>query len=235
MVIAGFGGIAMNDIFQQLEARVREELACSAHDLDHVHRVYRLCLKLAADLPELDLEVLKAAALLHDIARVREDRDVTGTVDHALLGAQMAAEVLAPVGFPETKIPAVVHCIERHRYRGGKAPETLEAQVLFDADKLDVLGAIGIARSYILAGEYGEALYADVELEDYIRANLVGGVADGRVIDIAKHAANLEYELKMKQIPARLHTSRAKAMAARRLAFMGEYFQRLHQEITEDI
>lgn len=224
----------MNDIFKQLEARVREELACSAHDLDHVRRVYRLSLKLAADWPEVDWDILRAAALLHDIARVKEDRDRTGAVDHAVLGGQMAGDILQQTGFPQPKIAAVVHCIERHRYRGGRKPETLEAQLLFDADKLDVLGAVGIARSFILAGEYGESLYAEVDLEQYMRENLVGGVADGRVRDITKHAANLEYELKLKAIPARLHTARAKAIAIRRLEFMTEYFGRLQQELAAE-
>jgi uncharacterized protein len=223
------------DIFQKLEAAVVCELACSAHDLEHVKRVYRLCLKLAADLPQIDWDVLRAAALLHDIARVKEDQDPSGTIDHAVLGAKMATELLHSNGFPEPQIAAVVHCIVNHRYRSGRIPESLEAQVLFDADKLDVLGAIGIARSYILTGEYGEPLYSEAPLAEYIQENLVGGVAEGRVKDMAKHTANLEYELKCKMIPERLHTPQAKAMAAQRLAFMDEYFQRLRQEITGEI
>ena len=225
----------METIFQKLEAAVSEALACSAHDLDHVRRVYRLCLKLAAGLPELDLDVLKAAALLHDIARAREDRDPSGTIDHAVLGAELAADLLKEHGFPAAKIPAVVHCIASHRFRSGQAPESLEAQVLFDADKLDVLGATGIARSYIIAGAYGEPIYSAVPLDEYIATNLVGGTPEGRVKDIAKHTANLEFELKMKRLPERLHTAQAKAMAAERLKFMAEYFHRLEQEIAGEL
>jgi uncharacterized protein len=224
--------VIVDDIFQNLEAVVAQELACSAHDLAHVKRVYRLCLKLAADLPGVDFEILQAAALLHDIARVREDRDPTGAVDHAVLGAAMATEILRRNGFAESKLAAVAHCIESHRYRGDRRPETREAQVLFDADKLDVLGAIGIARSYILAGEYGEPLYSEAPLSDYIRENLTGGVATGRIKNISKHTANLEYELKLKLIPQRLHTPQARAIAAQRLAFMVEYFLRLRREIA---
>ncbi|HYH02898.1 MAG TPA: phosphohydrolase, partial [Bacillota bacterium] len=117
----------------------------------------------------------------------------------------------------------------------GRVPESLEAKVLFDADKLDVLGATGIARSYILAGEYGEPIFSTVSLVEYIHENLVGGTVEGRVKDIAIHTANLEYELKMKRIPERLHTPQAKAMAVERLKFMAQYFQRLEQEITGEL
>jgi uncharacterized protein len=225
----------VDTIFQKLEAAVAQELACSAHDLDHVKRVYRLCLKLADDLPDIDWDVLQAAALLHDIARVKEDQDPTGTIDHAVLGAKLAEGILRDNGFSESKIAAVVHCIRNHRYRSDRVPESLEAKVLFDADKLDVLGAIGIARSYILAGEYGEPLYSEAPLEEYLRENLRGGMATGRVKNITKHTANLEYEIKFKMIPDRLHTKQAKAMAAERLAFMAEYFQRLRREIDGEL
>jgi uncharacterized protein len=225
----------VDTIFQKLEAAVAQELACSAHDLDHVKRVYRLCFKLAVDLPDIDWDVLQAAALLHDIVRVKEDQDPTGTIDHAILGAKLAAAILRDNGFPETKIAAVVHCISNHRYRSDRVPESWEAKVLFDADKLDVLGAIGLARSYILAGEYGEPLYSEAPLAEYIQTNLVGQAAEGRVRDITRHATNLEYEIKFKMIPDRLHTEQAKAMAAERLAFMAEYFQRLRREIDGEL
>lgn len=225
----------MEVVFRKIEAIVTRELACYAHDLEHVKRVYRLCLKLAADFPAVDREVLKAAAWLHDIARAQEDRDPTGSTDHALRGAELAAAILTEVNFPKTKIEPVAHCIASHRFRSGVAQESLEARLLFDADKLDVLGAVGLARSYILAGEYGQPLYAAVPLDEYIRENLVGGVANGLVKDLTKHAINLEYELKFKLIPARLYTARAKLFAADRLKFMEAYFQRMQQEIAGEL
>jgi uncharacterized protein len=221
----------MEEIKAKLLTIVEAELACSAHDLEHVKRVCRLCKKLASSLPGLDMEVLETAALLHDIARVKEDRDPSGAIDHAKLGAEMAASILAGIGFSGTKTEAVLHCIRSHRYRSDNPPQSPEAKVLFDADKLDVLGAVGIARSYMLAGEYQEKLYAAVALEDYIRENLTGGVPNGRVKDVSKHAANLEYELKFKTLPARLHTPEARALAEERLEYMSLFFQRLQREI----
>jgi uncharacterized protein len=222
-------------IFQKLEAAVVRELGCSAHDLEHVRRVYRLCLQLAVDFPAIDVDVLQAAALLHDIARVKEDKDPTGTIDHAALGATMGVALLRSFGFPEPQSAAVAHCIAAHRYRGGSVPQSLEAKVLFDADKLDVLGAVGLARSYIITGEYGGLLYSGAPLDEYIRDNLQGGAPTGRIKDISKHAANLEYELKFKLIPERLYTSRAKALAKERTAFMDQYFQRLRRELAGEL
>jgi uncharacterized protein len=221
----------MEEFKAKLLKIVEAELACSAHDLDHVKRVRNLCVKLARSFTGLDMEVLETAALLHDIARVKEDRDPSGATDHAKLGAEMAAPILAGMGCSGIKIEAVLHCIRSHRYRSDNPPQSWEAKVLFDADKLDVLGAVGIARSYILTGEYGEKIYAEVGVEDYVRENLTGGIVDGRVKDMTKHAANLEYEVKFKTLPARLYTPEARALAVERLEYMSGFFQRLKREI----
>ncbi|MGE5578303.1 MAG: HD domain-containing protein, partial [Syntrophothermus sp.] len=149
--------------FQAIKEAVEKELSCSAHDLDHVMRVYNLCLYLARNEAgvngagvDVDIEVLKAAALLHDIARVREDRDGSGSIDHAVLGARMAEEILVDMDYPGEKVEQVKHCIRSHRFRGGNEPQTIEAKILFDADKLDAMGAVGVARFFMVAGEYGE-------------------------------------------------------------------------------
>ena len=221
----------MKETFLAMENIVKKELSCSAHDLEHVYRVLNLCNQLAQDESNVNWEVLSIAALMHDIARVREDQDPTGQTDHAILGAQMAEEHLHKADLNPETIAAIRHCIESHRYRSGNAPQTIEGKILFDADKLDVIGAIGIARSYAITGQYGEPFYADVDLESYIRENLVGGKPEGRVKDIHKHAANLEFELKLRHIPQRLYTQKAKAIAKERISFMTAFFKRLQQEI----
>lgn len=222
----------MEDIDQRVRAIVGKELSCAAHNLDHVERVYRLCLVLAEGERDLDLEILKLAALLHDIARVREDRDDSGQTDHAVLGAEMAGKILRDLDYPPERATRVAECITTHRFRSGKAPQTKEAQILFDADKLDVIGAIGVARSFMLAGEYGEKLYSDEPLADYVAHNLGGGKPLGRVKQVREHTSNLEYELKLKHIPERLYTSKARQIAADRVAFMDRFFERLKLEIT---
>lgn len=216
--------------YQKIREIVEIELSCSAHEMEHVRRVYDLCLCLAEYESGIDLDVLKTAALLHDIARVEEFRDETGSIDHAALGAEMAEEILRKLGYSEKKIAQVKHCISAHRFRYKVKPQTKEAKILFDADKLDVLGAIGVARSFMIAGQYGQKMYSDIPIEEYLRDNVVGAKADGKIKDISKHTPNLEFELKFKQVPKRLYTEKARKIAKERLLFMENFYERLEIE-----
>lgn len=216
----------MEKKYQTLKSIVESELkhASPAHDIEHVMRVYELCLSLAGTDPTIDLDVLKSAALLHDIARMKEDREV----DHAILGAEIAERVLKSLGYKEEKIQRIKHCIIAHRFRGENEPKTKEAQILSDADKLDALGAVGIARSFVLAGELHEKIHSDVKMDEYVKQNLA---RSGRIKDLSKHAPNIEYETKLKRIPDRLYTPKAREIGQERLAFMEQFFYRLKREI----
>jgi len=220
----------MEEKYQKLKEIVEKELkeASPAHDVSHVIRVYNLCLHLAKYEFDADLDVLKTAALLHDIARVREGQDV----DHAVLGAEMSEKILRELAYPKEKINLIKHCIIAHRFRSGNEPKTKEAKILSDADKLDVLGATGIARSFILAGEYGQKIYSDTPIDEYIKENLVGGKSDGRIKDPSKHAPNLEFETKFKYVPERLYTQKAKEIAKERLEYMKQFYERLKREVS---
>ena len=221
--------------FEILTEIVRKELSSSSHDFEHVMRVHRLCLLLAKDDPNVDLDVLRAAALLHDIGRVKEDQDNSGNTDHAALSANMAETILMGLGESEELIKHVKHCILSHRFRSSVEPETEDARILFDADKLDAIGAIGVARCFMLAGEYGESMFSEQSLDDYIRQNLVDGKPDGRVKDITKHSPNLEFEIKLRHIPERLYTGKARNIANDRIRIMDEFFTRLRDEIAGDM
>jgi len=125
----------------------------------------------------------------------------------------------------------VCSCIATHRFRGDAIPATIEARLLFDADKIDSLGAVGIARAYMLAAGYGEAIYSDENVADYVARNHVGGMATGRIRVLGEHTPNLEFEIAFKRIPDRLFTSQARAIAIDRLAFMQMFFDRLKAEL----
>lgn len=203
----------MEERCRQLKMIAEKEMekASPAHDINHVMRVYKSCLKLAQYEPNVDLDVLGTAALLHDIARTREDKDEQAGIlgiDHTILGTEMGEKILRQLGYPEEKIKRIEHCIATHRFRGRNQPNTIEAKILSDADKIDVLGATGIARSLTIGGEKGQKIYSDTPVDEYIKENLVGGKADGRIIDPAKHASNLEFETKFKQIPDKLYTKK---------------------------
>jgi len=208
---------------------VQDKLTCSAHNLDHVFRVYNLCLLIAKSEKDVDLEILIPSALLHDIARVEESADKTGKIDHAVLGSVLVEDILKNLDYEEEKIEKIKHCIIAHRFRTGNEPKSIEAKILFDSDKLDIIGATGIARSFMLAGQFGQRLTVNQELNEYIRSNTV---ENGRIKDVSQHTPFIEYELKFKKIPNKLYTEKAKEIGKERLKFMEEYFNRLMSEIS---
>ncbi|MEF8873375.1 MAG: HD domain-containing protein [Candidatus Thermoplasmatota archaeon] len=212
--------------YEEIWTAAKKELSDSAHGIDHTKRVYSLCRRLADE--EVDRDILLPAALLHDIARKEEDEDDTGSVNHAVLGAKKAQNILEGNDHELEKIESIKHCIRTHRFRSDEEPETLEAKILSDADKLDAVGAVGIARAFMLAGRFGERVYREVDRERYAEENLT---ENGRVRRISKHAPNLEYELKLKEIPEKLYTERAKKIAEDRVEYMESYFSRLKKEI----
>ena len=140
-----------------IEERAREyfEGAHPAHDWHHVERVAAVADRIAAEVGA-DREIVALASMLHDIGRACED---CGEIDdHATWGATEAADLLQEAGYDDETVDAVAHCIRAHRYSTGPEPRTEEAQVLSDADNLDAMGAIGIARTFSLAAEYGNPI-----------------------------------------------------------------------------
>ena len=220
------------DMIRMVEQEIQGD---AGHTIDHVKRVFRTAIQIASSYEDVDMEVLKAAVLLHDVARLREDNDPLGKTDHAVLGAEIAEGILMELNYPGETIERIKHCIRTHRYRSDERPDSIEAKILYDADKIDLLGSIGIARSYMIAGEYNESLYSLTPLDEYVKSNLVGGKPDGRIMDICKHSPNLEFETKMRNIPERLFTEEAKEIADERMRFMEEFFLRLRRDISGDL
>lgn len=227
----------MEEKYQKIKKIAEEYLKeCDVgHDINHTLRVYDLCLKLTQGLKGVDLEILQLAALLHDIGNFKELRDRTGKICHAQESVKMAQKILKDFKYPKEKIDKVIHCILAHRYRTGVKPETKEAKILFDADKLDALGAIGVTRAYIWIGKNNAKIYSNIPLKGYIRKNIVGGKLNGRIKDKSKHNPFFEFELKLKQLPKKLHTQRAKKIARERLSYMASFFDRLKKEIAGKI
>ncbi|MBU1976608.1 MAG: HD domain-containing protein [Nanoarchaeota archaeon] len=223
----------MEQKFQKIKETVEKELSCSAHNKDHVMRVYNLSLHLAEN-ENVDLDVLKASALLHDIARVKEDNDHTGKTDHAILSSEMAVPILQELNFSDEQIKHIQDCIISHRYRTGNEAKTKEAQILFDADKLDTLGAIGIARSFVWVGRNNAKIYTDTNIEKYIDENL-GGKINGRIQDKTKHSPQIEFETKLKFLITKLHTKKAKEVCKERIEFYKSFLDRLKREINGEL
>jgi uncharacterized protein len=112
----------VNKIEQIIEL-VKEKLGCSAHDLEHVFRVYENAINIAKSEENVNMDVVKVATLLHDIARVEEDQCNDGSIDNAILGAKQAEEILEKLGYDTQFILHVSDVIKTHRYRNGNIPK----------------------------------------------------------------------------------------------------------------
>lgn len=218
----------MKDKHKILLNIVEKELACSAHNLDHVMRVYKLSLKIAQSEKNVDFDILITSALLHDIARTKESEDLTGTIDHALLGSQMAEDILKTLDYSPEEIEKIKHCILTHRYRTGNEPQSIEAKILFDADKLDAIGAVGLMRSFMLAGQHGQKIEYIEDIDDYIKENTG---THGKLKDMSKHSPIIEYHIKLKKIPKKLYTESAKSIGNERIKIMDDFFIALNKEM----
>lgn len=185
------------------------------HDFDHVLRVTAMAERIARA-EGADVEVVRAAALLHDIARDDDTRD------HAEAAAERARSILQSQ--PAYKIDAVVQAIAQHRFRGGAQPASLEARCLFDADKLDAIGAIGVARVFAFSGVLGRVLWGEVA-PDYEERFSRGET------DHAQHSAHHEFVVKLRHLRERMTTATGRALAEERHATMTAFFERLAQEV----
>ena len=209
------------------EAKTFYAGADSAHDLDHILRVLAMAEKIARA-EGADVEVVRTAALLHDIARADEDHGGTH-IDHADVSAERARALLLERGATQEFAERVAEAIRAHRFRGTKLPETLEAQILFDADKLDSIGAIGVARAYAIAGSLNQRLYAEPDTGTSGPQPGLRGAT--RAQHNSDHTPVAEYHVKLSKLRERFHTPTARAIAEARHEFMVEFFERLAREV----
>lgn len=199
-----------------------------AHGRSHIERVVRMGLEIGRQ-EGANLDVIELAAILHDIFEYKESHGEPEGFRHEIEGAKEARRILQRLALPEPLIDSVAHCIAAHRKRTGTAPETIEAKCLFDADKLDCLGAVGVLRCAFVSFDHGQEVYKDVEdIEVYKRENLR---PDGTIIDYSRHSSNLEWELSLKHVPARMFTEAGKKLAVERAEFMKRFYERLAEEI----
>jgi len=199
------------------EVKLFFDTAKGSHDWEHTERVYKLCVKMGKK-SNADMAVLRLAAILHDIGREDQDKS-NGKICHAERGAFLAKPLLKKYGVKKDKIDEIVHCIETHRFRNNKIPQTKEAKILFDADKLDSIGATGVGRAFLFAGEIGAKLH-------------------NKGIDIKKtkpytkeDTAYREFAVKLNKVKERMLTKEGRRIAEARHKFMVKFFDRLNKEV----
>lgn len=207
------------DLYKSLETFMLSCMDDSAHDSEHVYRVLYNALAIAREERDADYDILITACLLHDIGRIDQIQDPS--LCHAQVGSEKAYRFLLDSGMDEVFAQQVRHCIATHRFRKNLPPQTLEAKILFDADKLDVTGAIGIARTLMYRGTLTEPLYR--HLPD-------GTISDGSE-DIG-HSFFREYKFKLEKLYDRFFTATGAALARERQAIAKAYYESLYREVS---
>lgn len=210
-----------NPFLSEDEARALYSAGDAAHDFDHVLRVTRLAVRIAAA-EGANGEVVRLAALLHD-APVTQQSVAERRGGHHLAAAHYAGALLAERGLEPQRVADVVHCIEAHRFRDRTVlPSTLEARCLYDADKLDSIGAIGVARAFAYGGAHGSRLWSepwrDAPPDD---AQPQGG----------DYTPVHEFVYKLGRLQGTLYTATARAVAAERHRFMCLFYDQLDAEM----
>jgi uncharacterized protein len=196
----------------------------AAHDFDHVLRVVRLADQIA-QAEGANVTVVRLAALLHDAPADKGDGMANHSArdGHHLAAAATAGKLLRERGLGTDESAQVVHCIEAHRFRDNTIqPQTLEAKCLYDADKLDSIGAIGVGRAFAYAGAHDHRLWTGPGSEVLDTEYPPQG---------ADYTPVHEYIYKLRHVADALYTETARRIGRERHAFMSAFFARLDEEM----
>jgi uncharacterized protein len=174
-----------------------------AHDTNHLHRVWRNATLLMDDYPEADALVVLAACYLHDLVNLPKNHPERHLASRQ--AAQLASRQLGEMGFPADKLAATAHAIETHSFSAGIKPETIEAKIVQDADRLDALGAVGLARMFYTAGRMGCAL-----------AHADDPMALQRELDDKAYSLD-HIDVKLATLPAKMQTAAGRRLGQSRL------------------
>ena len=186
-----------------IESHMLARMRDSAHDRQHVYRVLDRALDIAETEAGVDYDVLIAACLLHDIGRDRQYENPA--LDHAAEGGNMAYDFLLSIGWTPERAARVRQCVFTHRYRCSRPPESLEAKILFDADKLDATGVMGVARTLLHQGQVGEPLESFAQ----------------------------EYQFKLAKLYDKFYTARGRELAETRRESAARVYEALIEEARE--
>lgn len=206
--------------YQFVENYMLSCMTDSAHDREHVYRVLYVALDIAGHESPVDEEVLVIACLLHDIGR-REQFSDPG-LDHAVVGAEKAAAFLLSHGYSACLAQRVASCIRTHRFRISCPPQSIEAKILFDADKADAAGTLGVARTLLYRGQTHEPLY-----------NLSG---TGAVLDGAEDPGSSffrEYRYKLEKLHTRCYTQRGREIILQRQGSAKAFYESMLRETRQ--
>ncbi len=205
----------------RLFARERHAGTPPCHDFSHIERVLATAERLARE-EQAELFIVQLATLLHDTGRGLEPRTGPDPDRHEELSVELARPFLVETGLPAVEIERVLDAILNHRHRRGRVPDSIEAQCLYDADKLDSLGAVGVARAYLWLGEHGRSVH-------YPRESWAG-------VDAANNATEndslqREWEIKLAGLKDGLYTRSGRSLAQERHERMARFLAEMELEV----
>jgi uncharacterized protein len=205
---------------RRLEAKLGTQ--DGSHDVGHAWRVWCHAKSIAGAVNQsADLLVLLAAAYLHDIVSLKKDDPKRAWASR--LSARKARTLLSGLGFPRAKMQAVIHAIEAHSHSARIWPKTIEARILQDADRLEALGAIGVARLF----------YAEGQKEEGKLFHHHDPTGKDRFFDEDRYAVD-HYYLKLRRSANRMNTTPGRAMARKRADMLNRFINDLVSEASED-
>ncbi len=213
-----------SEAVKKLRKSVEEHLSTApvCHDFSHVLRVVQnsqIIAEAEALKADVNMHIVMMSALLHDIARPEEIAS-KGEICHAAAGAAQVPTYLKLCGITDKKIvTAVSNCVLKHRFRNGITPTTIEEKIIYDADKLDAIGAIGIGRAFHFAGRIGSRVHNSQD--DAINSDAYS----------IEDSAYREYLVKLRYIADKTLTETGTQMAKKRVAFMEDFFTQLNNEV----
>ncbi|HHF3073092.1 TPA: HD domain-containing protein [Vibrio diabolicus] len=202
---------------QFLEFMQQEMQVDAAHDISHVQRVVNTAKKLAVE-EGADLSIVLPAAYLHDCFTYPKDHP--NRKQSSIIAAKKAVAFLESIDYPQQYHDAIAHAIEAHSFSANIRPNTLEAKVVQDADRLDALGAIGITRCIQVSTEFDAQLYDDKDI-----------FAQQRELDDKQFTLD-HFQTKLFKIAETMNTESARREAQKRKTFMQAYIEQLHDEVT---
>lgn len=215
------GNQALQLLCERLEAvlSAHDDGSDGSHDVHHSRRVLRMALRIAQAEGGADAVTLACAAYLHDLVNLPKNHPDRSRA--SAMSADAARPILRDLGIDGARIEAACHAIETHSFSAGKKPQTLEARILQDADRIEALGAIGIARAFYIAGMLGSGLFD-------------GGdpLAEHRPLDDKKFALD-HFEVKLWSLATTMQTDAGRRLAQERTQYMRDFVAQLVGELRD--
>jgi uncharacterized protein len=208
------------DLAAQLLAALGDSGDDGSHDRSHLLRVAQNAMAIAAAEHGCNRAVLTAAVILHDCVEVEKNSPKRSQASR--LSAIRGRSILGALGWDMVQVEQAIHAIEAHSFSANIAPRTLEARIVQDADRLDAIGAIGVARCFYVAGRMGSRLYDPADPS-----------AVGRTLDDGVYALD-HFAAKLFRVAGNFQTIAGQALADARTQTMRAFVQALLSEIGED-